>query len=230
MPTEGEWFIARKKQKLGPVSLARLKAMAATGQLQATDMVWKQGSSQWQPAATLIALFSQVKEKANRSLAPPASLATALPGPSKPPSSGQTMDAAAVPPHALPAPVTVSLVAVTGAGDLSSEAEDRLPAPSVAGYEVAEELGRGGMGIVYRARQISLDRVVALKMVLTGTHAGPRERARFQAEAQAVARLLHANIVQIYEVGESEGRPYFSLEFVDGGSLGQKLNGTPQPA
>src|SRR5205823_2964290 len=98
------------------------------------------------------------------------------------------------------------------------------------GYELLSVLGRGGMGIVYKARQIRLQRLVALKMILGGTHAGPEDLARFRLEAEAVARLQHPNIVQIYEVGEQDGRPFFSLEFVDGGSLDKKLNGTPQPA
>jgi len=101
--------------------------------------------------------------------------------------------------------------------------------PSVPGYEVLGELGRGGMGVVYRARQVALDRIVALKMVLAGAHADPAEVERFRAEAVAVARLQHPNLVQIYEVGEYAGQPFFSLEFVGGGSLAKKLAGTPQP-
>jgi WD40 repeat protein len=109
---------------------------------------------------------------------------------------------------------------------------DDLPAsgPAVPGYEILGELGRGGMGVVYRARQVKLNRPVALKMILAGGHAGPDELARFQAEAEAVGRLQHPNIVQIHEVGESEGRPFFSLEFVAGGSLASRLDGTPWPA
>jgi serine/threonine-protein kinase len=95
-------------------------------------------------------------------------------------------------------------------------------------FEVLGELGRGGMGVVYKARQRSLNRMVALKMILTGEHSGPRERARFRAEAEAVARLQHPNIVQIYEVGELQDRPYFALEYVDGGSLSQRIGGKPQ--
>jgi eukaryotic-like serine/threonine-protein kinase len=101
--------------------------------------------------------------------------------------------------------------------------------PEVAGYEVLGILGRGGMGVVYRARQIALDRTVALKMILTGTQARPKDLARFRAEAAALARLQHPNIVQIYDVGETEGRPYFVFEFVADGSLAQHLHGTPQP-
>lgn len=101
---------------------------------------------------------------------------------------------------------------------------------AIPGYELLGILGRGGMGIVFRARQLSLKRQVALKMILTGRNARPAERARFQREAEAVARLQHPNIVQIYEVGEQNGLPYFSLEFVNAGSLAQFLGAGPQPA
>jgi serine/threonine protein kinase len=101
--------------------------------------------------------------------------------------------------------------------------------PAVAGYEVLEVLGRGGMGVVYRARQLALDRTVALKMVLTGSGPDPKDLSRFCSEATALARLQHTNIVQIYDVGEAGGRPYFALEFVAGGSLAQHLHGKPQP-
>jgi serine/threonine protein kinase len=101
--------------------------------------------------------------------------------------------------------------------------------PAVPGFEILGELGRGGMGIVYRARQLALQRTVALKMVLTRGQTGPKDVARFRAEAEVIARLQHPNIVQIYDVGEAAGRPYFALEFVAGGSLAQHLDGTPQP-
>jgi WD40 repeat protein len=101
--------------------------------------------------------------------------------------------------------------------------------PELPGYEILGELGRGGMGVVYKARQIALKRVVALKMILAGAHASAEQRERFFSEARAVARLQHPNIVQIHDIGEHEGRPYFSLEFVGGGNLAQKLDGTPLP-
>jgi serine/threonine protein kinase len=106
-----------------------------------------------------------------------------------------------------------------------------LDAGSVPGYEILSELGRGGMGVVYCARQIGLNRPCALKMILAGGHAGETDLARFQTEAQAIARLQHPNIVAVYEVGQHEGKPFFSLEFCAAGSLDRKLAGTPiEPA
>jgi len=96
----------------------------------------------------------------------------------------------------------------------------------MSGYVIEREIGRGGMGVVYRARQTSLDRVVALKMILVGGHAAESDLARFRSEGEAIARLQHPNIVQIHEVGEQNGLPYFSLEFC-GNSLDRELNGTP---
>jgi serine/threonine protein kinase len=97
----------------------------------------------------------------------------------------------------------------------------------VDGYDLLEVVGRGGMGVVYKARQVNLDRPVALKMILAGADAGASELARFQTEAEAVARLEHPNIIQIYEVGNHAGRPYLVLEWADGGNLAQLLDGTP---
>src|SRR6266545_1688892 len=101
--------------------------------------------------------------------------------------------------------------------------------PIVAGYEVLGELGRGGMGVVYLARQLRPHRLVALKMISAGANAGARELERFRREADAVAQFQHPHIVQVYEVGEQDGHPFFALEYVGGGSLDRYLAGTPQP-
>jgi serine/threonine protein kinase/tetratricopeptide (TPR) repeat protein len=104
------------------------------------------------------------------------------------------------------------------------------PAGSVVpGYEILGVLGQGGMGIVYRARQLPLRRLVALKMLRADSHPEPEQLRRFHAEAEAVARLQHPHIVQIYEIGTHAGLPYLALEFVEGSTLAQWLDGAPLP-
>jgi serine/threonine protein kinase len=99
--------------------------------------------------------------------------------------------------------------------------------PSVPGYEILDELGRGGMGVVYRAVQVGLKRVVALKLIRDGALASAQDRGRLQIEAEAVARMSHPNIVQIYDVGEFRGLPFLAMELVEGGSLEEHLAGRP---
>ena len=101
--------------------------------------------------------------------------------------------------------------------------------PLMPGYDLLRELGRGGMGVVYLAKQVRLNRLVALKMILAGPHADDMTRQRFQIEAEAVAALQHPNIVQIHEVGEHDGMPWLALEYVPGPSLASHLAGKPQP-
>jgi formylglycine-generating enzyme required for sulfatase activity/Tfp pilus assembly protein PilF/predicted Ser/Thr protein kinase len=103
------------------------------------------------------------------------------------------------------------------------------PLPKVPGFDVLKELGHGGMGVVYLARQERLNRLVALKMILSGDHARPDTIIRFLGEAETLAKLRHPNIVQVYEAGNDGRHPYFALEYVEGGSLDKKLTATPLP-
>jgi WD40 repeat protein len=99
----------------------------------------------------------------------------------------------------------------------------------IQGYRVAQEVGRGGMGVVYRAEHLALKRPAALKLILAGRFASAAQVARFRREAELAARLRHPNIVDVYEVGEHDGQPFLALEWVDGGTLAQRLTGTPLP-
>src|SRR5579871_6154149 len=102
--------------------------------------------------------------------------------------------------------------------------------PVIPGYEILGELGKGSMGVVWRARRLGLERVVALKMIRAGARASPEELARFRTEAALQSRVHHLNVVQIFEIGEVAGCPYFALEYVDGSSLDKQVAGKPQPA
>jgi WD40 repeat protein len=117
--------------------------------------------------------------------------------------------------------------AQSGSEGTSIDGSAGRSAPAVAGYEILGELGRGGMGVVYQARQVRLNRPCALKMILAGAHANPEVGARFLAEAQAIARLEHPHVVQIHYIGEADGLPFLELEYVSGGSLDRQLDGVP---
>jgi tetratricopeptide (TPR) repeat protein len=148
--------------------------------------------------------------------------------------------APAAPPHktrvsarAADGSAVIVLDPVTEHGEPLPRAElgpDARAALRDAGYEILGELGRGGMGVVYLANKVALNRRCALKMILAGAHAGAAVSARFSAEAETIAHLRHPDIVQIYHVGEAAGLPYFELEYLPGGSLDKLLDGAPWPA
>src|SRR5262249_53778270 len=135
---------------------------------------------------------------------------------------------APAPPPPEPEPLSLSddKTWVSGAAHGAEPTLVEIPAPP--GDEIVEPLGEGGMGGVYQARQVGLNRLVALKVILRAARARAIDLSRFRDEAQAIAALRHANIVQIYEVGEYRGQPFFSLEFCAGGTLAKALNGEPQ--
>src|SRR3954471_4556270 len=112
-------------------------------------------------------------------------------------------------------------------GDQADSPPTHRPVPSIPGYRIEGELGRGGMGVVYRAREVRLDRACALKMILAGAHADEAAAARFLTEAAAIASLHPPTAVNTPRGGGADALPYFELEYVDGGSLDRRLDGTP---
>jgi hypothetical protein len=140
------------------------------------------------------------------------------------PTTALHVDGATAPPGTAADAVRIT----TGGTETASAPTDRSH-PAIAGYEIERELGRGGMGVVYKARQVALDRSVALKLILHGECAGPDALARFRTEAQALARLQHPHVVQVHEVGVYGGLPYLALEYIDGGGLDRRLAPGPLP-
>lgn len=139
----------------------------------------------------------------------------------------------------IPAPGIVPTHASDATTDFSIRDEDRVRPGShvvkhqgetLGNYDILAELGRGGMGVVYKAFDRKLGRLVALKVILSGGHASSTERQRFQFEVEAAARLQHPNIAQVYEVGENNGQPYMAMEYCAGGTLDAQLRDQPQPA
>ena len=125
---------------------------------------------------------------------------------------------------------TTDFTATSGLpGPRTSPTSKQIRSGKVASYDILDELGRGGMGVVYKARDQRLGRVVALKVILAGGHAGTAERNRFHVEVEAAAQLQHPNIAQVYEVGEDNGQPFMAMEFCSGGTLEARIRDKPQP-
>src|SRR5262249_31912753 len=114
-------------------------------------------------------------------------------------------------------------------GEPTTPADSPQAMSSPEGYTLLAELGRGATGVVYKARQHHPERIVALKCLLGGSHAATEHRARFLAEADAIARLDHPHIVRVHAVGEQHGQLFLCLEYLDGGTLRAKIDGQPRP-
>ena len=197
-PTVARWYYIRDRKKIGPLTLEELRELVATEKLCASDMVLKEGEPRWCAAGEVPGLLPPVQ-----------GLQTTVDDVTQEDHHRTAAAVEAAPSTAPPPP------------------EARAKLPAVPGYEVQSILGRGGMGVVYKARQVKANRLVALKMILLGAQASGLVLERFRSEAEAVARLQHPRIVQIFEVGDHAGLPFFSLEFVDGGTLANKLHGKP---
>jgi serine/threonine-protein kinase len=132
--------------------------------------------------------------------------------------------------HVLEAWVADAFPSQASADGRAARSRQLPPVPTIPGYEIHGVLGTGGLGVVYKARHLRLDRIVAVKMLLAGDYARRRDVERFQREAEAVAALRHPNIVPIYDAGEHDGFPYFTMELMESGSLAGKLGGKPMTA
>ena len=204
------WYYASSdRKKLGPINWEEMRRLAASGTLLPSQMVMLDGAGRWQSAASVAGLFPTEPLESIGLPATDVPIARSLPTLAPDPGSAST------------APFfPASMPSATEPAGLSA-------VPLVPGYTIIRELGRGGMGVVYEAMQTALNRRVALKMVLAGAHAGTENLARFQQEAETVANVEHENIVRIYERGDSNGLPFFSLELIEGGTLEHRLNAGP---
>jgi serine/threonine protein kinase len=209
------WYIETGGRPEGPLTSKDLRDRAASGALRPTDRVSPDGTK-WAPASKIKGLvFAETVEQPNATVEVSVSASGSVrPVTVSPPPAPSAKPAPAPPP---PKPLPGSQAAVeTREGKL-----ERIP-----GYEISGVLGKGACGVVYRARQIKLDRTVALKMVLSDRRPSPAALARFEKEAVSLAKLRHPNIVGVYDCGHHDGQAFFAMELLEGEDLGARLDRT----
>ncbi|MGE3806928.1 MAG: protein kinase, partial [Gemmataceae bacterium] len=201
------WFYTRAGTRQGPVSWDELAQLAADRQLEPDDLVQAEGGEKAVPASQVEGL--------------------GFPDTDRP--EGESTDSVPATADSVASVASVSTRTSDSITPLLNElaARERVQVP---GYLIQEELGRGGMGVVYKAEQIALKRLVALKLILAGSHASSKHRARFLTEAEAIARLQHPNIVQVYDVGTGNGQLFIALEYVAGPNLAREMARKPMGA
>ncbi len=230
------WYYARQKAKVGPLTWERLWQLANEGQVQPSDMVLQEGNPRWTPAAQVPGLFSNASRGSGTDPVVPEAEKTHYPVACiADPEASRYEQASADTQHTnYVASSSPRPAGQTGSWPNSGPRGSDLPR-RFGHYELLAEIARGGMGVVYKARQIGPNgqtlRPVALKMILAGGEASPEVIQRFWIEAQTASALNHPNVVRIFEVGEIEGRPFFSMELVEAGSLSDLVrNGPLRPA
>ncbi|VTT97197.1 serine threonine protein kinase : Serine/threonine protein kinase-related protein OS=Planctomyces limnophilus (strain ATCC 43296 / DSM 3776 / IFAM 1008 / 290) GN=Plim_0540 PE=3 SV=1: Pkinase [Gemmataceae bacterium] len=208
------WYIETGGRPEGPLTSKDLRDRAASGRLRPTDRVSPDGTK-WAPAAKIKGLVfaDTIDQQPNATVEVSVS------------ASGSVRPVAvAQPPAAKPAPPPQPAKVLPGSQAAVETHDGKVE--QIPGYEIAGVLGKGACGVVYRARQVKLDRTVALKMVLSDRRPSPAALARFDKEAVSLAKLRHPNIVGVYDCGHHDGRAYFAMELLDGEDLGARLDRT----